>query len=305
MLVHDLEDLAVGASLATWAEGALEEGFDTPSLRTLAALGAGARLPEALPSFRRVLRELGVKAPEEEELRRLYLRELAGGIASGGLDPIRGLEAAHRFVIAPLGHPPDLRGWCKSWSRNHPTSSRDDLPEAEVRLLAPKLAAAYLRGEPWPEPGKARAPAGPQDRRTWKLVLAAGLAVILALAAGDAWDLLEAAPAEIARLADFLSLPFYGSGVERRFGFEGVPGRSAARPRARARNAVVVTSVVPGGAFAAAGVLPGMAIVGEQGALIRALHDMEPGERRSLVVQVRANLPAPVPRLQRIEIVAR
>jgi hypothetical protein len=134
-----------GGDYSRWGEAALEHGLDSPALRILAGLGPQTIWSEAEPYFRRTLAELGITLPTvDESLRRLYLREVAGQIAVGEIPPAKGLERIHRWVVGPLGHPPDLSHWCYLWEGLDPEGfgelsegARDALALAAAKAVEP------------------------------------------------------------------------------------------------------------------------------------------------------------------------
>ena len=136
---------APSADFSCWGERALEHGYDSPSLRILAGLGPQTTWFEAQPYFRRAIDELGIVLPKvDENLRRLYLREVAGQMCSAEISPAEGLERIHRWVLGPLNHPPDLSHWCFLWEGNSPDgygpisdSARDVLAVAYAKALDP------------------------------------------------------------------------------------------------------------------------------------------------------------------------
>lgn len=104
---------AIGDDLVRWAEGALETGLDSPSLRRLAALGLPAALSEASPLLRRALEELGIRPPiTDEEARRHHLADVCDEMLSGARTVEQALDEIERTVVSPLGHPDDLMPWC-------------------------------------------------------------------------------------------------------------------------------------------------------------------------------------------------
>jgi hypothetical protein len=134
-----------GGDYSRWGESALEHGLDSPSLRILAGLGPQITWSEAEPYFRRTLAELGIRLPEvDESLRRLYLREVARQMSAGEISPAEGLERIHRFVLVPLGHPPDLSHWCFLWEGLDPEGygelsegARDAMAVAAAKAVEP------------------------------------------------------------------------------------------------------------------------------------------------------------------------
>ena len=135
----------IGGDYSRWAESALEHELDSPSLRILAGLGPQITWSEAEPYFRRTLAELGITLPKvDESLRRLYLREVARQISAGETSPAEGLERIHRWVVGPLGHPPDLSHWCLLWEGLDPEGygelsegARDAMAVAAAKAVEP------------------------------------------------------------------------------------------------------------------------------------------------------------------------
>ena len=138
-----------GGDYSRWAEDALEQGLDSPSLRILAGLGSRTTYFEAEPYFRRSMAELGIALPTvDESLRRLYLREVARQISAGEISPAEGLERIHRWVLVPLGHPPDLSHWCFLWEGLDPEwygelseRARDAMAVAAAKAVEPPQPA--------------------------------------------------------------------------------------------------------------------------------------------------------------------
>jgi len=120
MTREDLRDLVVAASIAdtqdkriAWAERTLDMGVSpSPNLSTLALLSV-QRTPnswEAEDLFRRSLKEIGLSTPDREEGLRQYARDVAEGIVSGTVEPVRGANEI-QAVTEALGYPEDIASW--------------------------------------------------------------------------------------------------------------------------------------------------------------------------------------------------
>ena len=143
LLVKIANHTATGGDLAAWATTALTEDFDSPSLRRLAALDAGAGHFEAMPLFERALAELALGLPASPEaLRREYLRVIAWEIGSGARPAADALELIHSEVLGPLRHPEDLMPWCYLWEGLDPTTFAE-LDDEAVAQLARALALKF------------------------------------------------------------------------------------------------------------------------------------------------------------------
>ena len=96
-----------------WAVHALDMGVSpSPNLSTLALLSV-ERTPsswEVDDLFRRSLKELNISTRDRELGLRQYARDVAEGIVSGNVAPVRG---AHEIqaVTEALGYPEDMEPW--------------------------------------------------------------------------------------------------------------------------------------------------------------------------------------------------
>jgi hypothetical protein len=108
-----------------WADQALLDGFDTPSLIRLSGLArtdrSEVRHDEIAPEFIRSLGEFGVPIPPRDIAIRWHMEELAQQIYDGRITPRTGLDRIHSEGIVPLHHPEDLRPWCNAWSGLDPS----------------------------------------------------------------------------------------------------------------------------------------------------------------------------------------
>lgn len=148
VVVLMLADQPVGTTAVEWATSALESGFDTPALRTLAGrdLADSPVSAEVRPLVATALGELGFPTTTFDEAARLYLREIASAVLSGRLAPRQAADLAHERIINPLRHPKDLMPWCYVWEGNaadgsHPLEPHEE--EVEIR----KVAAQFLRAD--------------------------------------------------------------------------------------------------------------------------------------------------------------
>jgi hypothetical protein len=117
-------DRLSGEKICAWAVSALEAGFDTESLRTLAGMSLEV-LPsffEARPYFMRALQELQLSLPSNRE------------------------EALRAYVV-PLNHPPDLMGWCYLWEGNAPDGTFAKMSEEDLERAAREFARTWLAGQ--------------------------------------------------------------------------------------------------------------------------------------------------------------
>jgi hypothetical protein len=96
-----------------WAERALEMGAPpSPNLSTLFLLSV-ERMPnpwEVDDLFRRSLKELGLSTRDREEGLRQYARDVAEGIVTGSVEPMRGAGEIQAITEA-LGYPEDMEPW--------------------------------------------------------------------------------------------------------------------------------------------------------------------------------------------------
>jgi hypothetical protein len=139
---------ADGTEIVVWATEALEAGFDSPSLRMVAAARTPTSWFAVESDFRNALRELGVERyPTEEDALRFHGAEIAEGLLAGRMDAEAALEEFHRTVVSPLMHPADLQTWCHLAEGYDPSHGQID--DARRKLLAYQVARKYLdeRGE--------------------------------------------------------------------------------------------------------------------------------------------------------------
>jgi len=133
-----------GDEVVEWAAGALEVGFDTPSLRIVASFGRPTSWFAVEKDFRASLRELGLASyPSEAEARRFRGAEIARRLLDGKTDVPTALDEFHRTVISPLHHPHDLQVWCYLSECRHPAGRRP-ISEEERNLRAFQAARSLL-----------------------------------------------------------------------------------------------------------------------------------------------------------------
>jgi hypothetical protein len=109
-----------------WAVDALQDAYDSPSIRALAGLDLDG-FPnsfEADALVRAALRELGLAEGDRAANARRYLRDLCAAMIAGQMSPSEAIELIHRRVVTPLQHPADLRAWCFLWEGNSADCSR-------------------------------------------------------------------------------------------------------------------------------------------------------------------------------------
>ena len=136
----------LGKDAVRWAVDALADGYDVPSIRTLAGLdldgwpdsGEAEALVEA------ALRELGVGDTDRHSRALEYLREVAAAIVAGDIAPQEGANLIHRRVISPLNHPVDLQAWCFLWEGNAADCSTS-LEDSEIDQAIVDYATVFLR----------------------------------------------------------------------------------------------------------------------------------------------------------------
>jgi hypothetical protein len=137
-----------GEKVCSWALSALEAGYDSESLRILAAMSLEA-LPvysEAELWFLRCLTELQIAVPEERDVvLRAYVAEIAEDLASGRAAVDEALDTIHSCVVSPLGHPQDLMGWCFLWEGNT-ANGEGELPDSQREMAVRKFAREWLSG---------------------------------------------------------------------------------------------------------------------------------------------------------------
>jgi hypothetical protein len=120
MSKEDRRALAIEAMLSdardkriAWANRALDMGVSpSPNLSTLALLSA-ERTPnpwEVDDLFRRSLKELDLSTRDREEGLRQYARDVAEGIVSGSVEPVRGAKEIYAVTLA-LGYPKYMEPW--------------------------------------------------------------------------------------------------------------------------------------------------------------------------------------------------
>jgi hypothetical protein len=137
----------LGRNAVQWAVGALAEGHDVPSIRTLAGLDLdGWPNPFEVESLLdAALRELGVPETDRNSRAMAYVREVAAAISAREIPPQEGVNLIHRRVIGPLDHPTDLQAWCYLWEGNAADGSRA-LDDAEIDRAIIAYASTFLRG---------------------------------------------------------------------------------------------------------------------------------------------------------------
>lgn len=103
---------ALTSELTQWAVSALEDGFDSPSLRVLAGFPSREPSAEPLMFLQRTLSELGYPIPVRDLLLRQYGANIAQLILDGSVSTREGVRQMHESVVSPLNHAPDVMGWC-------------------------------------------------------------------------------------------------------------------------------------------------------------------------------------------------
>jgi hypothetical protein len=143
-------DRLSGEKICAWAVSALEAGFDTESLRTLAGMSLEV-LPsffEARPYFMRALQELQLSLPSNrEEALRAYVRSVAQDLVVGRRAVESALQDIHSAVVVPLNHPPDLMGWCYLWEGNAPDGAFAKMSDEDLEQAAREFARTWLAGQ--------------------------------------------------------------------------------------------------------------------------------------------------------------
>jgi hypothetical protein len=120
MTKEDRRALIIEATIAdtrdkriAWAVRALDMGVSpSPNLSTLALLSV-ERTPsswEVDELFRRSLKELDLSTRDRAEGLRQYARDVAEGIVSGSVEPVRGAQEI-QAVTEALGYPEDMEPW--------------------------------------------------------------------------------------------------------------------------------------------------------------------------------------------------
>jgi hypothetical protein len=145
----------LASELVEWAVASLEEGRDSESLRRLAALDLEGepRVGDAEALFLPALAELGISPPQEDDAIRVYVRQLAGEIVQGKVDPQKQVARIHDEVVSPLNHPGDLMIWCyigdqvrpEEWTLNASAMTRFvEIPDGLLDRTIRELAEWYL-----------------------------------------------------------------------------------------------------------------------------------------------------------------
>lgn len=131
--------------LSQWACDALDAGFDSRSLRMLAASSPGDDRVELERILRVCLEEAGAEDLSESELRLGWGEVLMGRILDRESPVEETLDQIHRDVVSPLQHPPHLLPWCLLWEGLNPLRPYSQLPPDETDAVARELAEMYLR----------------------------------------------------------------------------------------------------------------------------------------------------------------
>jgi hypothetical protein len=96
--------------------------------------------------FLRSLAELQIAVPEERDVvLRGCVAEIAEDLASGRAAVDEALDTIHSCVVAPLGHPQDLMGWCFLWEGNS-ANGEGELPDSQREVAVRKFAREWLLG---------------------------------------------------------------------------------------------------------------------------------------------------------------
>lgn len=99
LIVHKAMGLATGEDHLDWALAALEAGQDSEHLRMLAGLGAYPHWQEVRDYFGLALEELGLELPPVEQIMPEYVRDVAGGIVSGTINPNAGCREIYWALL--------------------------------------------------------------------------------------------------------------------------------------------------------------------------------------------------------------
>ena len=110
LIAKDYFGQASETDFVTWADKALEVGYDSRSLRVLAGLLLPLEQSEVRKYFEQAVKELGWEWPLIEEAIYFSLTEIAGGILQGSIAPDDGCRAIYQIDLE-LGRLESLREW--------------------------------------------------------------------------------------------------------------------------------------------------------------------------------------------------
>ncbi len=99
LVAHKAMGLATGEDHVDWALASLEAGQDSEHLRMLAGLGARPHWQEVRDYFGWALEELGLELPPVEQVMPEYVRDVAGGIVSGTINPNAGCREIYWALL--------------------------------------------------------------------------------------------------------------------------------------------------------------------------------------------------------------
>ena len=147
LMVRDAAWLASSQEYVDWAVRALSDGYDGPALRSLAGadMDCAPRALEMGKTFRAALAELGLAFPDEAELLRSYVGELAADIVHGRTPPRVAVERIHHEVLSPFGHPRELKAWVYLAEGLNPSGDGSQLTEDMIDQTILKVATQWLR----------------------------------------------------------------------------------------------------------------------------------------------------------------
>ncbi len=141
----------LGKDAVKWAVDALVDGYDVPTIRTLAGLDLDGwpNSVEVEGLVETALGELGVPQTDRHSRAREYVREVASAIVAKTIAPQEGANRIHQRVISPLDHPKDLQGWCYLWEGNAADCSRA-LEDSEIDQEIIGYATVFLQAAAQP-----------------------------------------------------------------------------------------------------------------------------------------------------------